>query len=69
MGIVQRVGIFHQGAVDEVGALFLQDVQEAEGEFQFGIEFEEGQIDVAAHAHLDEAVEGLCGDGAVLVAG
>ena len=65
MGIIDGVGVLHQRPVDEVGALVADDVEQSEGELQFGNELEEGKIHVAAHAHLDEAVERLvtCGWG------
>ena len=45
--------------VAQVAAVLLQDVAQAEAEFQFGYELEEGQVEVAPQAHLDGHVEGL----------
>ena len=67
VGVIDGVGVLHQRPVDEVGAFLFQDVEESEGKLQFGYQLEERQIDVAAQAYLEEAVEGFSGDGTVLV--
>lgn len=54
---IDRLRVLHQCVVDEVAAVFTDDVEQAKTELQLGIEFEERQIDVATHAHLKIEVE------------
>ena len=57
-GFVDALGVDFLCGVGEVVACFLQDVVESEAEFQFGNEFEEGQIDVAAQTCFQHEGEG-----------
>lgn len=57
-GFVDALGVDFLCGVGEVVACFLQDVVESEAEFQFGNEFEERQIDVAAQTCFQHEGEG-----------
>ena len=54
---IDRLCVLHQRIIDEVAAVFTDDVEQAKTELQLGIQFEERQIDVATHAHFKIEVE------------
>ena len=54
---IDRLCVLLQRIVDEVAAVFADDVEQAKTKLQFGIEFEKRQIDVATHAHFEIEVK------------
>lgn len=66
MAAVDTLGVLHQGTVYEVAAVFLKDIQQTEAELDFGVEFEERQVDVTAHSHFQIEVEGFEPQGIML---
>ena len=58
-GPVDALGVDELGGVGEIGTVFLQDVVEAEAEFELGDELEEGEIEVASESGFEHHVEGL----------
>ena len=54
---IDRLCVLHQRIIDEVAAVFTDDVEQAKTELQLGVQFEEGQIDVATHAHFEIEVK------------
>ena len=66
MPAVDTLGVFHQGTVYEVATVFMDDVQKAEAELDFGVEFEERQVNVASHADFQIEVKGFKSQGIML---
>jgi hypothetical protein len=54
---IDRLCVLLQRIVDEVAAVFADDVEQAKTELQLEVQFEERQIDVATHAHFEIEVK------------
>ena len=66
MGSVDTAGMFQQSAIDEVAAVAMDDIKQAETELELRDKFEEGKVDVATHTDFKIKVERLKSQGIVL---
>ena len=57
--MLYTVGEFYHGLVQQIISFLADDVNQTEAKFQFGNEFEVGEVYVASHAYFEITIKGF----------